>query len=233
MIDVIYLTDGRGVRAKLGYPKQYARLGGKPIMVHGLELLQGMREINRIIIPIRPAGDPTPENYGEEHPALGMIKQYGITKAFCVDGGITRQSAVCGALLHVMTEYVLIAEGVRPFITVEFVRSVIGVDAPFVTPWISSLSTALTRDGEYLDRDNVGQVQMPQKYKTKMLRLAHNRAYAMDLNNTTDDAALVIQTLGLKPVLMPGIEENIKITSPIDLVIAEAIYRAKYDKKGE
>jgi 2-C-methyl-D-erythritol 4-phosphate cytidylyltransferase len=221
MIDVIYLAAGQGKRAGLGYPKQYARLGGKPIMVHGLEVLQQMPEIGRIIIVCQ-YDELNPKYVGDILPYVSPKKE-----PLLIQGGDTRQQSVANALKHVTTEHVLITEAVRPFITAELIRTVINTDGDFVTPWISPLSTALTRDGEYIDRDSVGQVQMPQKYKTKLLRHAHQLTY---LENTTDDAALVIQATELKPLLVPGIEENIKITTPLDLVIAEAIYQGRLNR---
>ena len=78
MIDVIYLAAGKGVRAGLGYPKQYARIGGKPILVHGLEVLQA--ELIRIppgcanrhrIGPDLPVGIPGNRLAIQEHSVLG------------------------------------------------------------------------------------------------------------------------------------------------------------------
>ncbi len=225
MIDVIYLAAGQGKRAGLGYPKQFARLGGKPIMVHGLEVLQKMPEIGRIIVASPREEELTPENYGRGCPAVETVNRYGITKAVCIHGGPTRQESAEVALVHVMTEYVLIAEAVRPFITAEFVRKVISTEGAFVTPWIPATSSVITLTGECLNREKVGEVQMPQKYQTEILRTAHR---AGRLKNATDDAALVIYETTLKPRLIPGLEQNIKITTPLDLTIAEAIYNAKF-----
>ncbi len=225
MIDVIYLAAGRGERAGLGYPKQFARLGGKPIMVHGLEVLQGMPEIGRIIVASPSEEEPTPENYGRLNPATKAINRYGITKAFCISGGATRQESVKEALTHVITEYVLIAEAVRPFITPEFVREVIETIGVFVTPWAPAVSSVITLSGECLNREEVGEVQMPQKYRTEILQDVHRKA---KLKNATDDAALVLFETELRPIFVKGLEQNIKITTPLDLVIAEAIYNARY-----
>ena len=214
MIDVIYLAAGQGKRAGLGYPKQYARLGGKPIMVHGLELLQAVDEVSSIIIADPPAQ--------VEETAKIIASYINGRKLIMTSGGPNRQQSVANALRLVTTEYVLVTEAVRPFITAELIRTVINTDGDFVTPWIRPLSTVVTRQGKYLSRDEVGQVQMPQKYNTELLKTAHDCTY---LNSATDDAALVIQTLEIEPVLVSGIEENIKITTPLDLVIAEAIYQ--------
>jgi 2-C-methyl-D-erythritol 4-phosphate cytidylyltransferase len=220
MIDVIYLAAGKGVRAKLGYPKQYARLGGKPIMIHGLDVLQGMAEIQNIIIP-SPAHSDAPE----------VLSDYIYNKKIIVvEGGVTRQLSVKAGLREVKTDEVLICEAVRPFITPAFVRSIIEVEAPFVTPWINPKSTVIDTDGIFYDRDMIGEVQMPQKYETRLLRQAHNLAFD---DNYTDDAALVMSMTEVTPVIVPGMEENIKITTPLDLKIAEAIYKYRTEGKNE
>ena len=210
-MNVIYLAGGKGIRAGLGYPKQYARIKGKPIIIYGLEILHKIPEIDKIII----VHDNNPE-YVQE-----LIERYGILKTVLVPGGRTRQESVRNGLTCVDSEYVLIAEAVRPFITTEFVQKVISTDGDFVTPWKSCISTVLTLSKQHLHRDLVGEVQMPQKYKTSILRTAH---YKTRIENASDDAALVIETLGLFPTIIEGIEQNIKITTPLDLKIANAIY---------
>ena len=223
MIDVIYLAAGQGKRAKLGYPKQFARLGGKPIMIHGLEILQKIPEVSQIIV-VRPmiTGESLQDWRVEE-----VVLEYGINKAVFVEGGRTRQESVRRGLEMVATDYVLIAEAVRPFITEDFVKRIIQLPGNCVTPWMSSISTVLSAAGEPMDRERIGEVQMPQKYFTNILTAAHYKAEAAN-NTYTDDMALVIKEIKVRPILMAGLEENIKITTPLDLVIAEAIYNASH-----
>ena len=221
MIDVIYLAAGQGKRAKLGYPKQFARLGGKPIMIHGLEILQKIPEVSQIIV-VRPmiTGESLQDWRVEE-----VVLEYGINKAVFVEGGRTRQESVRRGLEMVATDYVLIAEAVRPFITEDFVKRIIQLPGNCVTPWMSSISTVLSAAGEPMDRERIGEVQMPQKYFTNILTAAHYKAEAAN-NTYTDDMALVIKEIKVRPILMAGLEENIKINTPLDLIIAEAIYNA-------
>lgn len=193
-------------------------------MIHGLEVFESMEEVSQIIIvtpPISKEQKSNESNWSVERTVL----QYGITKAVFVEGGETRQESVKNGLEMVTTKSVLVAEAVRPFITHEFVRRIIAMPGDCCTPWIPAISTVLTADGVSLDREKVGQVQMPQKYTTALLKLAHDTEI---VKNTTDDAALLFTVLGIKPVLVAGIEENIKITTPLDLVIAEAIYDARH-----
>ena len=215
MIDVIYLAAGYGKRVKLGYPKQFARLGGKPIMIHALEVFQGMDEIDTIIIA-----------YADIVKTEAILRPYEIKKAYYVLGGQTRQESVKKALEFVSTEYVLIHEAVRPFITAEFIKTVIEMEGQAVTPWKQAISTVISAAGKSYDRDYLGEVQMPQKYNTNLLRMAHQKALDFIY---TDDADLLNKVAFVKPNVIPGIEENIKITTPLDLVIAEAIYQSKHN----
>jgi 2-C-methyl-D-erythritol 4-phosphate cytidylyltransferase len=221
MIDVIYLAAGQGKRAGLGYPKQFARLGGKPIMIHGLEVLQKIPEVSQIIV-VRPM--ITVESL-QDWRVEEVVLEYGINKAVFVEGGRTRQESVRRGLEMVATDYVLIAEAVRPFITEDFVKRIIQLPGNCVTPWMSSISTVLSAAGEPMDRERIGEVQMPQKYFTNILTAAHYKAEVAN-NTYTDDMALVIKEIKVRPILMAGLEENIKITTPLDLIIAEAIYNA-------
>lgn len=228
MVDVVYLAGGRGKRAKLGYPKQFARLGGKPIMIHGLEVLKQIEEINNIILvhPITIAG--------KEMEAI--IRPYFplnfLSRVKTIPGGFTRQESVFNGLSYVKTPNVLIAEAVRPFITVDFVKKIINADADFVVPVSTSVSSVLVHDGKSvypIARDHVGEVQLPQKFNTKVLKKAHMYA---DKNNYSDDSMMILQMAEELPVLIiDGVEQNIKITTPLDLVIAEAIYNHQWGNK--
>ena len=220
MIDVVYLAGGKGVRAKLGYPKQFARLGGKPIMVHGLEILQKMVEIGRIILTY-PKGEGPEETKAVIHPYIER------EDLLFVEGGSTRQKSVANALEWVETSEVLIMEAVRPFVTIDLIRRVIKEEGDVVTPWRTATSSVVTGNGIFLNRDNVGEVQMPQKFNTEKLRKAHLMAQAGS-RNFTDDASLVWKMLSIPPRLVEGLEVNMKITTPLDLIIAEAIHNARY-----
>jgi 2-C-methyl-D-erythritol 4-phosphate cytidylyltransferase len=234
MIDVIYLAAGQGKRARLGYPKQFARLGGKPIMIHALEILQSMKEIAQIIVVCPGRREGAPQMWMVEKTVL----QYHITKAIFVEGGKTRQESVSCGLEYVNSEYVLVTEAVRPVISVAFVREIIRLEADFVTPISASVASVIEwGDGtegsswaRSIPREKVGQVQMPQKYETCLLREAHRKAIGKGEYNMTDDAVLVMKMMDVYPEIVKGLEENIKITTPLDLEIAEAIHRSRYGK---
>lgn len=240
MIDVIYLAGGKGIRSGLGYPKQLARIGGKQIIVYGLETLNKIDEIGNIIIPCE---DDCVDNIGK------LTNEYNITKHIIpVPAGETRQESVYNGLNFDgcesnLTEYVLICEAVRPFMSVDLVNTVINSNNDVVVPISSSVATVAMYD-KYrnvytFDRDNCGQVQMPQKFKTDILLECHKAAIESK-NTHTDDLALVLinsimtKYKSIEDInIIKGEEQNIKITTPLDLHIAEAILKYKAGDKIE
>jgi len=240
MIDVIYLAGGKGIRAGLGYPKQFARIGGKPIIIYGLETLNKINEIGNIIIPCE-------ADYVKH--IIKFAKTYNITKNIIpVPPGETRQKSVYNGLNFdgcefKLTEYVLICEAVRPFMSYDSVKTVLACNNDIITPISKLVSTVINfnqKDYIYsLDRDFCGEVQMPQKYKTDILFECHK--IAIDMEHTfTDDLALVINCIMFTKYkkiedinIIKGEEQNIKITTPLDLHIAEAILKYKAGDKIE
>ncbi|MFA5397750.1 MAG: 2-C-methyl-D-erythritol 4-phosphate cytidylyltransferase [Methanogenium sp.] len=213
MIDVIYLSGGSGVRADLGYPKQFARLKGKPILIYGLETLRKIEEIGKIII--------SANNF---YKTEMILTDYYIKNYELVEKGETRQLSVYNALKKVETDYVLIMEAVRPFCSEKLIRKVLKFTGDFIVPRSYFYSTVIQDFGKIIDRDFCGEVQMPQKYQFKLLNECHEKAKKTNLLNFTDDSALVMNFSNIKPKVLKGEQCNIKITTPLDLVIAEGIY---------
>jgi len=208
MFDVILLAAGLGLRSGLSYPKQFYLLGGKPIVVYPLELFESMEEISRIIVASR---DNRVQTY---------IDQYKISKAVVIEGGDTRQESVKNALVYCQTDRVIIHEAVRPFITKEHVRELLSIDDTAVIP-IESLNFTLydTSSELFPSRDTVFNVQLPQVFDRRILSGAH---FLAD-KTYTDDSSLLKDVFGISPAVIKGLEHNIKITTPLDFRLAEAI----------
>jgi len=213
MIDVIYSSGGSGVRADLGYPKQFARLKGKPIIIYGLETLRKIEEIGQIIIPCN-------NSYQTEN----ILNNYCIENYKVIEKGETRQNSVYNALEHIKTDYVLIMEAVRPFCSENLIKKVLKFTGDFIVPRDTLFATIIQDFGSIIDRDFCGPVQMPQKYKLNLLKSCHEKAKELKLFNFTDDSVLVINFSDTKPIVIKGEQCNIKITTPLDLVISEGIY---------
>ena len=222
LFDVIYLNGGIGQRINLGYPKQFALLNGIPIIIYGLEELRQCKNINKIILPTAPEAVKK---------TMDILDSYNITNYLICENGKTRQSSVYEGLKHVETENVLITEAVRPFINQNLLMKIILNDNENVIPRNKTIATLINNNGTCLNRDFCGMVQMPQRFNTELLKVAHKKATH---NNYTDDAQLMADTIeNFSPEVIKGIEQNIKITSPLDLYIAEAIIKylegVKYD----
>lgn len=223
-IDVVYLNGGTGQRAKLGYPKQYANLAGKPILIYGLEVLQRIGEIDKIIIPTEPK---------EMGRVLKLCKDYNINKSIICDNGNTRQLSVKCGLKHVTTEFTLIAESVRPFMSEKLVKKVIETKYDMVIPIDKSIATVINFTGVTYEREIVGMVQMPQKFRSQLLIQIHAHMFEQGLVNFSDDAEMFYRykyfqnDFNVYSKIFHGEEGNIKITTPLDLKIAEAIYKSK------
>ena len=228
MIDVIYLCGGEGIRSKLGYPKQYYILGGKPLLIHGLETLNKNVSIRDIIIPTN-----------EKEKIKKMCSNYNISLCKFCSAGKTRQQSVFYGLLEVETSYVLIAEGVRPFISSKLLDIIIKYQlCQALTPVIGLKSTPIKiidTVADSINRNNIFEVQMPQRFRTDILKECHKMAQKIanennDYNylNYTDDVALLNNIdSGIEINTIIGEEENIKVTTPLDLKIAEIIYKTK------
>ena len=222
-MDCIMLAAGKGERAKLGYPKQFARLDGKPIFIHTLETFEAMPEISRIIMAI------IPDIEAEYQKALD---DYSIKKVIMVPGGKTRQGSVRNCLERVESNTVLIHEAVRPFVTQEFIMSVItscersGAVVPIVEIKETILQRSNFETAIYPDRKAINLVQMPQRFYRYLLESAYRWA---PHNDFTDDSSLIAAYPGTIPIyLIPGLEQNIKITTPLDLLYAEVLHREGY-----
>lgn len=210
-MDAIVLAAGIGSRTGLGYPKQLFKLGGKPLLIHALDLLKTIKEIDKIIVTVVP-------DLMEYFKALA--EEYNHGDVICVPGGKTRQESVCNALQLCSSKRVLIHAASRPFVTRQHILDLISQDSDVVIPCVPLITAAVHKEGYYIDRDKVLCIQLPQVFSTEILKKAHDLGRG---KNYAEDSGLVFEMLGIFPAIIPGLEHNIKITLPIDLKIAEAI----------
>lgn len=211
-MDVIILAAGHSTRAKLNYPKQYLRIDGKPILVHILEKFRNIKEVNKIIITCI-------SEYIEE--TKDMIDKYNINNYICIEGGITRQESCYKALKYVTTKRVIIHEAARPFITKKHIIDIMNVDGYVIVPCVSIIPTIYNKNGRYEDRNKLVNIQLPQVFDTDILKQAHEKGIGKDYS---DDSNLLCGEFNIQPILVKGLEENIKITTPLDVEIAEVIF---------
>lgn len=217
-MDIIFLAAGLGVRMNKPIPKQFLRLLGKPIITYSLEVFEKIDVITRIIVVYN-------KNYRQMYEEL--FKNYNLSKCVLVEGGETRQESVYKGLEIVKTDKVMIHEASRPLITVDFVESLFKYpEEKAIVPTIP-ISFTVSQGDDYmtaeLDRSKLHNIQLPQFYLTDVLKGAHENAKRENFT-ATEDGILVFR-LGEKVRFITGMENNIKITTPLDLIIAENLLR--------
>ena len=204
-----------------GENKLLLSLGGMPVLAHTLRAVDAARAVREIIIAAREEDLVT---------FAALCKDWGVTKPVkLVAGGKTREESVLRAVAEAEPETDLIAvqDGARPFVTPELIDSVVAAAntyfaaAPAV-PVKDTIKVAVNGAvRETPDRSTLFAVQTPQVFDAQLLRAALQSAYESGAVLTDDCSA--VERLGKTVYLTPGLEENIKITTPLDMILAEAI----------
>ena len=208
-----------------GGDKQLLELDGVPVLVRTLLALQNARRVDTIVVAAR-----------EEHlvEISRLCKEYGITKcAKVVRGGESRVHSVLLAALEAGdAELLAVQDGARPLTTPELIDEVIalaercGAAAPAVA--VKDTVKAVNSDDTVertLDRSTLRAIQTPQVFQADLLKAALQAALESGAEITDDCSA--VERLGKTVYLTEGDEANLKITTPTDLILAEALLRAR------
>ncbi|HET7057829.1 MAG TPA: 2-C-methyl-D-erythritol 4-phosphate cytidylyltransferase [Nitrospiraceae bacterium] len=218
---------GRGLRMGGSTPKQFLTLGGLPILVHALRVLEESPAVTEIILTV-PAAD---REYCLNE-IVARYKFHKITKV--VPGGEQRQDSVRHGLaeLDQDVDVVIVHDAVRPFLTAEMVARAIDAAAEHGAAIVAiPMRDTIKRVGSdgliesTIDRNHLWLAQTPQAFQRTLLQAAHRKA-RIENYHATDDAQLM-EWLGHRVVIVEGSGENIKITRPEDLGIGEAILAAR------
>lgn len=216
-VSVILLAGGVGKRMGKEIPKQHLQLCGKPIIMHTIERLEKIDDIDEIIIP-------SPEKF--MHDTSRIVEQYNIQKdVICIAGGKTRQESVYNGLSKAKNSTVIIHEAVRPLVSLDAFKKLIECGSENVTYALDIPFTVLVGKEKIegiLDRNSLLNIQLPQKYNKALLMKAHEAAKENG-KIYTEDASLLFDSLNENVMVLKGFDSNIKITYPIDLIIAEEI----------
>ena len=215
---------GAGKRLGLGINKAFAILRGAPLIVHCLAMLARTELVSEAIVVLAPAevdeGRTLLAGYQEKYFAALPIK--------VVAGGKERQDSVANALAAVPADaaYIAVHDGARPFAgRAVFARTLAAAKeqgAAIAAVPVKNTIKVVDADGVVVDtpvRSTLVAVQTPQVFRAQLLKdaYAHLAAHPAVV---TDDAS-VVELLGHKVVVAEGRYENIKITTPEDLVLAE------------
>ncbi len=221
---VIIVAGGSGSRMQSSTPKQFLPINQKPILLHTLERLYASVNQAELIIVLPPSQFDVWKTICKEY-------QVNIPHQLC-GGGTTRFESVKNALKMVSeTSIIAIHDGVRPLVKKSVVKQclqtaqqkgaaipVLGIEESLRKKMKDEKSTIVNRD-DYLI------VQTPQCFESSILLEAYEQAYSITF---TDDAS-VVEAMGNAISLVDGNKENIKITRPEDLIIAESFLK-QFDK---
>lgn len=214
----LIVAGGKGLRMGSELPKQFLPIGGKPVLMHTLQAFYDYDWEMRIIL-VLPASQ---QAYWAQ-----LCREHHFTVPHEVaDGGETRFHSVKNALERVNTSGLVgVHDGVRPFVSQEVIARCYeqAAEKKAVVPVVNVVETVrhLCQEGrsETVPRDEYRLVQTPQVFDAELLLRAYRQPYTSDF---TDDAS-VVEALGEPVWLTEGNRENIKITTPFDLKIAEAL----------
>lgn len=226
---ILIVAGGKGLRMGGDLPKQFIPMQGKPILMHTLEAFYRWNASVHITLVL-------PEDH---QPYWKMLcKEIGCKVPHTIaNGGATRFESVKNGLQALLAErkehgliddsaaLVAVHDGVRPFIKSEVIEAcfnqaaISGAIIP-VVPMIDSLREMGEEGSHPVDRSRFCAVQTPQVFGLELLRDAYEQPFSPLF---TDDAS-VVEALGHSVETVTGDRENIKITTPFDLLIAEAMF---------
>ncbi len=217
MNTVIIVAGGNGSRMKSETPKQFALLHAKPVIVHAIEKFLQFDLAIEIIVALRP-------DYAMEFDSIR--KNFGLPELKIVNGGDTRFDSVKNALEKISAETKIVAvhDAARPLVSLQTIQNTFsaanksGAAIP-VIEINESLREVDSLGSKAVNRKDYRIVQTPQCFKTEILLEAYKQNYILEF---TDDAS-VVEAAGNKIHLTEGNIENIKITYPQDLLVAESL----------
>jgi len=215
----IIVAGGSGTRMKSSIPKQFIELAGQPILMRTIGVFHSFNPEMKIIVVI-------PQQQIIFWKELCQKHVFSIHHEV-VAGGETRFYSVKNGLSVISGDgLVAIHDGVRPLVSHETITR--GFNMALVygnsIPCISVYESVRCIDGdtnEMIDRKNLRLIQTPQVFSCSLIKEAYNQSYDA---NFTDDAS-VLERMGHTIHLAEGNRENIKITDPVDLFIAENYYK--------
>lgn len=216
---------GRGKRMGESIPKAFLPLGGVPLLARTLQKFEACPQIDEIL-PLVP---------GEEilHCQKEIVERFGLRKVSGIlAGGAERQDSVFAGLTAIQgkADWVVIHDGARPLVTVELIERILAA----AKEWKAAVAALpawetvkeVSEDGEVrrtLDRRSLWIIQTPQSFEYRLLFGAYEKAREEGFLGT-DDASLV-ERLGVPVRVVEGEKWNLKITTPKDLALAEALLK--------
>lgn len=220
---VLIVAGGRGTRMGSERPKQFLPLVGRPVLMHTIEAFDRWDNTSDLLLVLPADQRATWQQLCEAH---AFRRPHRV-----VSGGVTRFHSVLNGLRALPTTSGLIAvhDGVRPLVSPSVIAACFATAEAYgaaipVLPMIESVRQ-IDADGRSrpIDREQLRIVQTPQVFRADVLRAAYLQPYDPRF---TDDAS-VVEASGAPIHLVPGNRENIKLTTPMDLALAEVLMKGE------
>ena len=217
----IIVAGGKGLRMGGELPKQFIPVAGRPVLMRTLDAFHAFDSAIEIILVLPHDHQPFWQELCREY-------QFAVPHRIA-DGGATRFHSVQNGLALVDEPDALVAvhDGVRPFVSPEVIEACYreaeahGAVVP-VIPVVETVRHLLPEGSVTVPRDAYRLVQTPQTFRASLLRRAYEQPFCEAF---TDDAS-VVEALGHAVHLVEGNRENIKLTTPYDLIVAKALVEA-------
>ena len=221
----IIVGGGAGKRFRGEMPKQFLPLDKKPIIVHTVEAFQHSSSIDAIVVVVPKGWE---ERCQKEFNSYAFAKIEGVIR-----GGETRQLSCYQALRFLKADppaMCVVHDAVRPLVSQAMIDTAVQEGSQGMTFGLRAMET-IVESGEgkiikVLPRDHLYQIQTPQAFPFQMLWDAHCLALEAGITDASDDAGLVLNA-GQGVKVLPGDPRNIKITGPVDLVLAQQLLQGK------
>jgi 2-C-methyl-D-erythritol 4-phosphate cytidylyltransferase len=220
----VVVAAGRGTRMGTSESKQYLLLEDKPILVHTLEVFEKLAEVAEVALVVGP---------NEVERCAVLVQAYGLHKVkSIVVGGAERQHSVYQGLRTLGTEWVMVHDGVRPFVTLDAIRGVCGkaeeIGAAVLAVPVKDTIKKVDEAGlieSTPDRRSLWAIQTPQAFRRSLLLESHERAERESFLGTDD--AMVVERYGMPVAVAHGDYTNLKITTPDDLALASLLLESR------
>jgi 2-C-methyl-D-erythritol 4-phosphate cytidylyltransferase len=222
MVTAIVLAAGRSTRMGGGPNKQFIELLGKPLVYYSLAAFEQCPAVDAVVLVRRP-------DYARQ--AEQVVREFGFRKVCAfADGGTERQDSVGNGLkgCESRTDIVAVHDGARPLVTPALIESTIASARVFGTGIAATKVVDTIKEANEdktvvrtVDRTRLWAVQTPQTVKFSLLRTAY--AKVMEKKIVVTDEAAAVELLGEEVHLVEAPFLNLKITTPSDLAIAEAL----------
>lgn len=218
---VVIVAGGTGRRMGGEIPKQYLKLEGKPVIIHTLEQFKRFDPDMDVVLVLAQKHRKFWETMASAHSDMSPIK--------LATGGVSRFHSVRNGIQEIEDDVVVgIHDAVRPFVSMETLERCYstahktGSAIPVIDMDESVRMIKGDQSSVHMDRSALKRVQTPQVFRAKMIREAYNHT---EDHTFTDDASVFESHFG-KVTLVEGNRQNIKITTPTDLLLASLFNRS-------